>query len=56
MSNKSTAKKAKAVSATLASDPDSLVRFADLLKLRSMSVSTQEDEARSAKMVGPRFA
>lgn len=41
MVNKSTKKKAKAVSPVFASDPDSLVRFADLLKLRSLAPTTQ---------------
>lgn len=54
MSNKSTKKKAKAVSPVFASDPDSLVRFADLLKLRSLAVSTQEEYARFVRRLGAR--
>lgn len=54
MSIKSTAKEATAVSAAFASDPDSLVRFADLLKLRSLSPSTQEEYVRLVRKLGQR--
>lgn len=54
MSNKSTAKKAKAVSPVLASDPDSLVRFADLLKLRSLARTTQEEYLRYLRKLAAR--
>ena len=51
----STAKKAKAVSAALSSDPDSLVRFADLLKLRSLAPSTQAEYVRYLRKLAARL-
>lgn len=54
MANTSTQRKAKAVSAALASDPDSLVRFADLLKLRSLARSTQEEYMRYVRKLAGR--
>lgn len=54
MSNQSTKRKAKAVSAAVASDPDSLVRFADLLKLRSLATSTQGEYLRYVRKLAAR--
>jgi site-specific recombinase XerD len=54
MTNKSTKKKAKAVSPVFASDPDSLVRFADLLKLRSLALTTQEEYLRYVRKLAAR--
>lgn len=54
MPNKTT-KKAKAVtSGYLASDPDSLVRFADLLKLRSLAPTTQAEYLRYVRKLAAR--
>jgi len=50
MSNKSTTKK----SAAAFSDPDSLVRFADLLKLRSLAASTQAEYLRYVRKLAAR--
>lgn len=54
MVNTSTKKKAKTVTAALAFDPDSLVRFADLLKLRSLARSTQEEYLRFVRKLAAR--
>ncbi len=54
MSNTSTKKKAKTVTAAIASDPDSLVRFADLLKLRSLARTTQEEYLRYVRKLATR--
>ncbi len=53
MVNTST-KKAKAVSPVRASDPDSLVRFADLLKLRGLAATTQEEYLRYVRKLAAR--
>lgn len=55
MVNTSTKKKVKAVSAAFASDPDSLVRFADLLKLRSLAVTTQAEYLRYVRKLAARL-
>lgn len=52
--HKSTAQKAAAVDAALPTDPDSLVRFADLLKLRSLAVSTQAEYLRYVRKLASR--
>ena len=52
--HKSTAKKAKAAPTVRASDPDSLVRFADLLKLRHRSRATQEEYMRYVRRLADR--
>lgn len=54
MSNKSTAKKSAAASTAAFSDPDSLVRFADLLKLRSLAASTQAEYLRYVRKLAAR--
>ncbi len=52
--HKSTAKKAKTIAVVRASDPDSLVRFADLLKLRHLSRATQEEYLRYVRRLADR--
>lgn len=54
MSNKSTAKKSAAAATVAFSDPDSLVRFADLLKLRSLAPSTQAEYLRYVRKLAAR--
>jgi site-specific recombinase XerD len=55
MAHKSTAKKNAAVTAAvLPSDPDSLVRFVDLLKLRNLSRATQEEYLRYVRRLADR--
>lgn len=54
MQNKSTAKKAKTITVVRASDPDSLVRFADLLKLRGLAATTQEEYLRFVRKLAAR--
>jgi integrase/recombinase XerD len=54
MTNKSTAKKSAAAATAAFSDPDSLVRFADLLKLRSLAASTQAEYLRYVRKLAAR--
>ena len=54
MQNKSTAKKSAAATTAAFSDPDSLVRFADLLKLRSLAASTQGEYLRYVRKLAAR--
>jgi site-specific recombinase XerD len=52
--HKSTAKKTATVSAVVSSDPDSLVRFADLLKLRGLAATTQAEYLRYVRKLAVR--
>ena len=54
MHNKSTAKQSAAAPTAAFSDPDSLVRFADLLKLRSLAGSTQAEYLRYVRKLAER--
>lgn len=54
MAHTSTKKKVKTIAVVLPSDPDSLVRFADLLKLRSLARSTQEEYTRYVRKLAAR--
>jgi Site-specific recombinase XerD len=55
MVNKSTAKKTAAASTVAVTDPDSLVRFADLLKLRSLAATTQAEYVRYLRKLAARL-
>ena len=52
--HKTIAGRDRTVTALRPTDPDSLVRFADLLKLRSLSVATQEEYLRYVRKLGQR--
>ena len=52
--SKSTTKKSAAATTAAFSDPDSLVRFADSLKLRSLAASTQEEYLRFVRKLAVR--
>ena len=52
--HKSTAKKSATASTAAFTDPDSLVRFADSLKLRSLAPSTQEEYLRFVRKLAVR--
>ena len=54
MSSHKSTKKGGAASAVLPSDPESLVRFADLLKLRSLALSTQAEYLRYVRKLATR--
>lgn len=54
MANKTTKRNAAVTSGCVASDPDSLVRFADLLKLRSLAASTQAEYLRYVRKLAAR--
>ena len=54
MSSHKSTKKGNAAPAVLPTDPESLVRFAELLKLRSLAASTQEEYLRYVRKLAAR--